>query len=269
MPSYKYPQLNDKDWLHQKYVVEQLSTVKIGELVGAKRANSVRQALIRQGIPVRSVSDGLTCNRENDFFVLNQEVIEGCLLGDGFLRAHNPDSDNSYPYFSKRNINYDHIAYVAKNVFSKNWKQRVRENNEKFEARRYVIFSLRSYSHKELKPLFNRWYIDGTKIVPEDIDLTPTVLLHWFMDDGNSYQRRKESKTKQVDITFCCESFSKSEQIVLCDKLKDGYGIDSSIRKCQWGSGWRIHLSQNPTKIFYDVIGKCPVKSMEYKWKHI
>jgi len=51
--------------------------------------------------------------------------------------------------------------------------------------------------------------------VPYDINITPTVLLHWFMDDGSTTQRRKDSKTKQIITTFCTESFSYADNCLL------------------------------------------------------
>jgi hypothetical protein len=54
--SIKYPQLHDKAWLHQKYITENLSTVKIGIIVGCY-AGAVVHALKRNDIPTRSCSD--------------------------------------------------------------------------------------------------------------------------------------------------------------------------------------------------------------------
>ena len=108
----QYDLLNNKEWLYKKYVKEKLSTKDIKKLCGAKTSNSVRQALIRNNIKVRNVSEGLTCNRINDGFILNVPVIEGSLLGDARLGIYNRKSDISNPYFSKKNIGKDHGSGV-------------------------------------------------------------------------------------------------------------------------------------------------------------
>ena len=108
--SHRYKLLNDVQWLHDRYVVEGLSTKKIAKLVGAKTPNSVRQALQRASIEIRSVSDGLTINREDDGFVLRKDVIEGGLLGDAGLRIWNKHSDASYPSYTRKNKYKDHAS---------------------------------------------------------------------------------------------------------------------------------------------------------------
>ena len=99
--SYKYPKLNDREWLYKCYVEQKLSTIEISKLAGARTCNSVRQALIRNNIPVRSISDGITA-KHPDFFVINQDVLDGCLLGDGYMIRYNRLSNKSYPYFAKK-----------------------------------------------------------------------------------------------------------------------------------------------------------------------
>lgn len=56
--SYKYPLLNDHDWLYKNYITNSLSTNKMRDMVGCKTSNSVRQALIRHGISLRNISEG-------------------------------------------------------------------------------------------------------------------------------------------------------------------------------------------------------------------
>ncbi len=267
--SYKYPLLNDKEWLYEKYVKEELSTARIYKLAGAKTANSVRQALIRHSIPVRSVGDGLRCNN-SDGIIINKEVIDGCLLGDGFLIKWNKESNKSYPYFAKRNKYYDHIKYVSQILFKERWKERVKESDEKSLGKRLTVFILRSLSNKKLLSFYMRWYPewnDYKKVIPKDVDISPASLLNWFLDDGNSYQRRKDSSTKQVVITMCSECFSKEDQQMIVDKIYEEHRLGFKVVAYSHGTGWRIRLPQAQTSLFYDVIGPCPVASMEYKWK--
>jgi transposase len=279
----KYKELNDEKWVYQKYVVEKLGTNKIMEIIGARHPNSVRQALNRFGIPVRSISEGLTCKRNNDGLILNEktlEIINGCLLGDGSMIKWNPESDNSNPYFKKRNKYYDHVSYVASEIGGIN----VEESNEKCswdKTKPYTVFSLRTKSHKELLPLYKEWYPESNnfkKVVPRSLYLTPIMLLHWFMDDGSSYLRKrkyknnrqgsiKRQKHDQVQICFCCESFSKEDQEFLVQKMSNNFGIESTIRNYKDGTGWRIHIRQSYAQRFYEIIGPCPVPSMQYKWK--
>ena len=279
--SFKYNLLNNKDWLHQKYIIEKYGTKKITKLAGAKTPNSARQALLRNNIDVRNVSDGLTCNREEDGFILNIPVIDGSLLGDAGLGIYNRKSNISNPYFYKKNIGRDHIQYVYDQIFNKDIVEIKKEiyqkpNDKRFKKDIYTSFSIRSLSHKELKPLYKKWYPksnDYKKIIPEDVDISPLSLLNWFLDDGTSYQRRKNSKTKQISITLCTDCFTKDNQQMIVDKINKEYGKICKVflynykYRGEHRQRYRIKVSQSQSLLFYDIIGGCPVPSMEYKWK--
>lgn len=262
--SYRYPLLNDLDWLRQKYEVDGLSTVKMADIAGAKSPNSVRQSLLRHGIPVRTIGDSLVHKRKDDGFTENKDIIEGSLLGDGFLQKWNKHSHCATAYFAKRNKYYDHVRYVAKDLFPSRPDDAVVEKKEK----RGTIFTIRSLSHKWLNPYFDRWYPEWSnreKVVPEDIVLTPKVLLHWFLDDGSSYRRKR--KTNQVIIVLSSECFSLENQQMLCDKMKSTFDIYGKPYPTNSGVGYRITIPQSQTSEFYKVIGSPPVASLSYKWK--
>lgn len=56
MKESKYPELNDRDWLYQKYWVEHLNPFKIGDIVGCNH-KTVRRALKRVDIKMRTISE--------------------------------------------------------------------------------------------------------------------------------------------------------------------------------------------------------------------
>lgn len=271
LPSYKYPQLNNREWLHKCYVEQKLSTIEISKLIGVKTCNSVRQALIRNGIPVRSVSDGITI-KNPDFFVLDQEVIDGCLLGDGYMVRWNRLSDKSYPFFAKKNIYEDHVSYVASLCFTsnphKNYK-RVEAINS-FNGQPCHYYLLKTQAHKELLENYERWYPKNNnfvKIVPRDINLTPVALLHWFLDDGSAFFIKNK---KYIIVKFCSMGFTVEDQEFLCRELKRIFGIRASLYKSLHnGTGYYIQLVPTHAEKFYSIVGKCPVKSFDYKWKSL
>jgi len=270
-PPSQYSELNDKKWLIQKYITKGLGIRKIAKLVGAKTSNSVRQALIKFNIPVRNISDGLTHNREEDGFVLDLPTVEGGLLGDASLGIYNKRSDISNAYFHKTNKFYDHVEYVAKILFPKKWKDRIRENKAKYTYKGITTiktyYNVRSLSYHILTPLRQKWYPASNnfiKLIPRDLELTPEHLLHWFMDDGCSYIRTRR-KNKPIIIQFCTDCFTKDDQEFLQGQLLEKFGIKSWLHKNK--KRYRIELLQSQADKFYDIIGPCPVPSFEYKWK--
>ena len=257
----KYELLNNKELLAKLYS-ENNSTIKIAKLAGAKTCNSARQALIRFDIKLKNISDGLTSSSsKNDFFILNNNVIIGSLLGDGGLSRYNRFSEESYPKFYKKNKFCNHIEFVAKSIFAKNYKDRIKKEF------RYgnIYFTLSSFVHKELLYLDDKWYTkDNIKVVPTDISLNKEIMLHWFLDDGSTSWRIDR---KTVRLTLCSESFTKDEQLILCEKIRNEFGLLATIRKTNSGTGYRIHISENYVNDFLDLIGPCPVPELSYKWK--
>ena len=274
----QYDLLNDENWLRQKYEVDGLSTSEIAELVGAKTSNSVCQALRRKNIKVRHVSDGLTYKRrmkelDGCNFIFNTDVIVGCLLGDAGLIANNRQSDFSNPHFYKKNINYDHILWIASLLFKDGGKFRIKEDSQITNAKLCKCFSLHSFTDKNLFIIYREWYPPSNnykKLVPRNIQINETVLLHWFLDDGCSSWRKREGKmTKQVILVFCSESFIKEDQEWLCNKINKEFNLNATLIKTTKGSGWRIKIPQSKVEEFFDIIGPCPeeIPSMRYKWK--
>ena len=266
MPSYKYQILNDKQWLYDQYVVNKLSTNQIASLINCKASNTIRQALIRHGIGVRNVSDGLTIN--NDPITINASVIDGSLLGDGWLKRWNKTSDLSLPYFTKKNKYKDHVEYITNAILptDSNYKCITPVIN-KCKENTFIYYQLKTPVSASLLSFYDRWYSTGSRQPPDDVVIDNISMLNWFLDDGSSYLRKRNSKTKQVTITLSCEGFTPERIQMLADKINVTTGLPFKKTKCNSGCGFRLTLTQKYTKQFYDYIGKCPVESFNYKWK--
>lgn len=271
--SYKYPLLNDAQWLYQKYINEGLSTAQIAALAGAPISNSARQALIRHNIPVRNIREARILHRNNDF-VWNESVLNGCMLGDAKMIRYNKKSSISAPYFAKKNKYRDHIEYVASFIFNEPDKF-IQPYTEKYQGGELYYWILRSYSQDSLNEIYDKWYPssnDYKKVVPRDLKLDAVSLLHWFMDDGSSYRRKGYGRrSKQIVISFACESFTKEEQEFLAQQMWDNWGLYVNIRQYRIGSKgeqqYRMHLRQSQADLFFNIIGSPPVPSLAYKWK--
>lgn len=268
----EYPLLNDYDWLYQQYIVLGQSTRDITNLSGAKTPNSARQALIRHNIPVRDTGTGLRVKHGNDGFVMNLSVFTGCLLGDASMTAYNRKSDASMPEFRKKNKHLDHVQYVAKILFPETWADHIKYTANKSQDKTFDAYVLRSYSHPELMPLYRAWYPpenNYVKVVPQDISMDATVLLHWFMDDGWSQMRNRGYH--EVIIGLETQSFTLSNIERLCEMLKDkfdlGFKPTPYLSRITGIMQWRMRLPQKQSEHFFEVIGEPPVQSLAYKWK--
>ncbi len=78
--------LDDRDFIHQKYVIEQLSMLKIGSILNCSE-KVVHKALKKHGIPRRDRAYATHLSKRNIIPLTSQclELVEGSLLGDGSL----------------------------------------------------------------------------------------------------------------------------------------------------------------------------------------
>lgn len=266
----KYELLDNKDWLYQKYVVEGLSTNQIANLGKAASPYSVGFRLKKYGIPMRNMSEART-QKNYIKFIFDKEIIEGSLLGDGSLKVGGRERDKKskirIPCFRKTNVGYDHILYVANALCGEDAKSKIKEWYNK-NGNRYFSFSTKHT--KELSFLFQEWYPEWNnyeKVIPKTLDLTPKVLLNWFLDDGTT-SFRKNRNSKQIRMIFCSESFTKTDNEWLCNQLFTKYKIGAKIqRKPNAGYGWRIYIPTLYISKVYEIMGECPVSSLRYKWK--
>lgn len=280
-----YEKLNNYKWMHQKYIVEGRSTIDIAKLAGAKSCTAARQSLNRLRIPVRSKTEGRLCKRDKNYhFNADRQVIDGCMLGDACLSISSGAKTKNYPKFRETNIYYDHHKFVGEILFGENWADRVKEySNKGFKQYNCKnVFQMSGLVDKQLAPFYKRWYPewnDYIKVVPEDIEIDGTLLLHWFLDDGYSYVVNRKYKNpkwnkRKIRIEFATQSFQKKELEIFSQKIYDKLGLIIKPKFHQRngkvaGTGYEMCLAETKeqVKLFYDIIGKCPVPSMEYKWK--
>jgi LAGLIDADG DNA endonuclease family len=279
-----YLLLNDKKWLEQKYIVENLSTLDIGKMVGCN-CSAVRSSLLRLGIPVRSKSAGHRIKRD-DNINLNEPVINGALLGDASLTKPRKTGNC---LLRQSSIHYDHLELLASKLIVHNYKSRIKGPVVKnggcatFRGKIYKaqpVYLFHTLTCPQFLALRKLWYADnGEKIIPKSIKITAETLLHWFLDDGYSYYvtRHKDipKYTKTIArVQFATQGFIKSDLEWLCSQIWDKFQIKMTPRLHRrygkiCGKGYFVEVSETHVKKFFELIGPCPVKSLEYKWKII
>lgn len=276
-----YSLLNNVSEMHRLYVKEKKSTIEISKLAGAKSCNSVRQSLIRNMMEVRNYREAQIHSREDEGFICSRTVIDGGMLGDAGLKIYNKDSDVCAPCYYRRNKYRAHVLWVANQVVSNFVEDHILLERYQRDGKELVYHYFSTQTHDSLKPFFVRWYPKDnpydsckhyTKIIPEDVDISPLSLLHCFLDDGTTYRRRIESPTKQVYAQLCLQGFTRDNLEMFCQKVKREYGHSLNIktRPCYTGYGYLLEISQGSYQAFLDIIGPCPeelVSCFGYKWK--
>jgi hypothetical protein len=126
-----------------------------------------------------------------------QSVFDGLLLGDASLASRSMISA-----CLRMEIHVDNVDWVdhIKTIFDSNGikstidfiKPRARFiNDRQINSGHHV--SIRTPMYRNLFSERNRWYPNGVKIIPKDVDISPISIAQWYMGDG-SLVKNKENK---------------------------------------------------------------------------
>lgn len=194
-------------------------------------------------------------------FTLNDEqksYMEGALLGDGCLalakRAKNV-------YFSYLSSSLQHVEFIHskfKEFCTDNYKTiKKRIIFDKRTNKFYTNYSFRTKSLPVFTEIYNIWYPNNIKKIPENLKINPIILLVWYIGDG-------ELESKQGVIKLHTNSFLKSDIEKICEKI--GY---NSVCTYKEKEQYIIRIPRKSVKLFLETIGDCPFNDYQHKWKQV
>lgn len=193
------------------------------------------------------------------------EHFAGLMLGDGYLSNKNKSKYSCQLILTNKNLSY---IYFVSNILSKEGIEhtvKVKDKQGSFPGSGKTS-SLYTKFYVTFAELEDKWYAkreDGThfKIVPHDLKLTPTVLLHWYIGDGYLVHL----KGKPIRVQLCTERYTDDEIMFLRDCLERDLNLKSQI---DWNRR-RLRIPQRYLADFFDVLPACPntlVDELGYKW---
>jgi len=200
-----------------------------------------------------------TCNpdcyqklvEKNNTYIIDDktsDIITGSLLSDGCITKGHNAKNYHYTHFSEHEEYADYLISNMNIDLSKHPCQR-RLVGKYMSSGGYNINSKYSVTFTKMRKL---WYPEGKKIVPENIEINPTILLHWYMGDGTI--------SNENGIILCTDSFDESSIDILLENL---YEIDLSPQKSYKN---RIRIPNKRVLEFLYYIGDSPLKCFNYKW---
>ena len=103
----------------------------------------------------------------------------------------------------------------------------------------YSSLTLRTKSFSLFTEYYNLFYLNGVKVIPNNIGdlLTPLGLAHWIMQDGSYHKVSK-------GIALCTDSFKKEEVELLLSVLQTKFNLICTIQKSpsQNSNRFRIYI---------------------------
>jgi len=207
-----------------------------------------------------------SCERPN-FTDHQREIITGLLMGDGFIDK----SGGKNPLLRCEMISPNYLEYIdnkfgifGKGVsLEKTAEENAKENrNSGFhpnaKKENYSdTYLWRSMRHPEIQE-FTDWYSTGKKVWPSDIELTPTVLKHWYCGDGHWNNSRSQNYIK---IAMANEV----ENIDKVNKMFENVGLPSPSNYAISGTHCNAEFTVEQSKELWEYMGE-PLPDFEYKW---
>ena len=197
-----------------------------------------------------------------DSLFLTQEqrsVLVGSILGDGTLRL-GAGAVNANLKIEQGLAQKDYVVWKY-NIF-RPWvftepkiSYRYNESGEKYAK----SWWFRTVRHPILTRFHKKFYVDGKKIIPNDIakDLDNLAMAVWVMDDGSLNNNR-------IDISTY--SFSLPEIDLLITALKSKFDLSAKYYSDR-DKGYRMYLNLKETKNLIEIIKPYIIPIMNYKIK--
>lgn len=216
----------------------------------------IKKALCAERVPLRDRCEVARLRERNDVPLAPcvQKRIEGELLGDGSLKQHKFQS-----FFSFRTSNREYAEWLA-NIFGDNGMPSIGSG---ISTEQHIAFGtlctayqFRTISTIQLHALYQKWYSQGHKSVPNDLEITPLTVLHWWLGDG--------SVRHQCAGVLCTDAFAIEEQELLSNKFNN-MGLKTKV--VPWGNYHRIYIHSTSMLDFLAYIGPAPFPSLAYKWQ--
>jgi hypothetical protein len=200
------------------------------------------------------------------------EVATGLLMGDGWIynKEGTPGirSDMISPNYLKH---IDSIFGFFGNgvTFKKTAEESAKQVRERSfmgsdaKAENYSdIYAWHSMCHPDLEEL-SSWYREGEKVWPSNIEITPTVLKHWYCGDGvwnnrNSHNHISIAMSNELGNEQKVDNMFQSAGLPAPSNYNTGERRDGSI---SMGAVFTVEQS----KELWEYMGK-PLPDFEYKW---
>jgi hypothetical protein len=197
-----------------------------------------------------------------------KEILTGLMMGDGTLQRRNEGN----PRIKVKMITEEYLKHLD-DVFgvlssgvrfatsgeenakrkqkNQHWPETKKENYND-------LYEWHSRTHPSLE-MFD-WYSSGKKVWPERIELTPTVLKHWFVGDGHYHRRDKHlsiSMNNEVDNQEKVSRFFANAEIPKPDRYR--VDVRENFTECS------AFFTVEDSKTLYEYMGD-PLPGFQHKW---
>lgn len=243
----------------------------------------LKKKLTDLGVEIRNRSETISC--KNQFILTSyiKDVIVGELLGDGSIYKSGTTSGGFVNSTSRKK----YLEWLYLDIFKRAGIETMKEGittttsnpRDNFTIKQDTIsYRARTLSYLQFGEFRKKWYPNDNKIVPDDVIITPTVLMHWYLGDGSIHRKighnKLRGKTSYIykNVYLHTNGFKIKECELLADKLISiGFEFKVVRHNSNGVINYQLKLmkpAENNEK-FFSYMGDCPIELTDiygYKW---
>ncbi len=252
-----YKNIITKEFLLNEYLINQKSTTQIGKQMGCSNV-TISRYLIKYDIPRRNKAESVYLSRKKNFDVveLTKNYIDGLLIGDGSIINYNRWSALYFQGFALRykdwaeKIKKDFSSFgIASKISKRTIPKRIIKTKIVPSSEIVILWTLK---YDNFLLFRKRWYPNGVKNIPDDIEISPEFLSNWYQGDGSIHRLQK-------NIVISSLSFSRDDLLKVSRKINVKLNIKSVVHKTG------IYINRKHAKLFLDYIEPYMVSCFDYK----
>jgi transposase len=178
---------------------------------------------------------------------LETQVLDGLMLGDGCLWLGR-NSRNACLTITRQSRDLGYLSWTAE-IFASRIPEsgsgiRVRDIFDRRTGSTNGSAVMRTRCDAELQAQHERWYPNGTKVIPKDLVLDAQSIAVWFADDASV----SRSSRRSPEIKFATHSFTETEVHRLADILISRYDGKFPVYKESGKEQYTIRAYGAPAK---------------------
>jgi hypothetical protein len=198
------------------------------------------------------------------------EITTGLLMGDGYINENGKNCYMTTDMISPNYLEYlDEIfgilgcgVSLTKTAAESAKQSRDSGFTPNAKAENYSdVYKWRTRNHPKFNE-FREWYSSGKKVWPEDIELTPTVLKHWYVGDG-SYSNVSSRSRIRIAMNNEIKNTEKISQYFVDAELPEPSNYD--IQDAKYGKTCVAQWTEKDSQKLFEYMGE-PLPDFEYKW---
>ena len=262
-----YTTLFSPEYLKKEYLEREQSLNQIAKQAGCSK-KMVLLSIQKHKIPTRSnaLANHIRHKRTFNLTKLVKNYIDGLILGDGHILQKTRFSARYDQSFSVRyrewanqiRIDLKHLGIISNMIEYVTKPSFIRKTGQLIPSFPQIL--LYTMFYEEFCVFRERWYGNGVKTVPKDIELAPETVANWYMGDGYY-------DTQTGRVAFCTHSCSTEALVLLKSVLKETLGVVGKVYPDRSQDNQPIFkLNRENSRVLLNYTKGLKVDCFNYKW---